>query len=990
MNDYLPRHALRKLHGFMTESGRLQEDPIGHYRRVREIGRGGAGVVYEAVDTQLDRTVALKILHESFGTSEQIRRRFLREARTAAALRHPNIVTVHEVGEADGHMFLAMEHVPGPSLAGLLRSPGRPLERFVTLLEKAARGVGAAHRQGIVHRDLKPGNILIAPPEEPKIADFGLAHIVGSETALTRSGTIVGTPVYMAPEQVRGDSKRISSRTDIYSLGTVLYEILTGRLPHIGINEAEVYDRILNTEPVPPRRIASDIPRSLEAICRKALSKDPGDRHADADAFADDLRRFLEGSPISTQGAGALKRIVRMTVKLRSWILVAAAVLLASTLLLRHFRVGDTEARQNRVELRAEIVRLHLNDVLEARRRGDLERMQQRAAEAEAACRNLLAEASDLPTPYFLLGRLDHLRFHYTSALRWQSQALERSPGFIPARLERALLYARLYEDRMDRLRDSWRRRTHPPFLDRAGTPEEPDPGTLEDGEARKWRERAEADFEGLSTPLAPAFLAHVRGRVEARNLFQNALGAKEEIEEVCERLGRIALRAGKTREALQWYGQGLERDRGSLPLRIGRADVHFQIASSRRGRGADARAHFDAQIEDLEQAVRLAPDRGELWSSLGFARSNVALPDGSPDPSALSRTEQGLQDLERAIALDPSNVEARINRAEIALNRIVFAQLRGEPVDPWFDLAGRDLEAARASAEDLPIVWAALGHFHARRAEVRSQGGEDPLPAYEEALRWLGQTMDSGEQFAPILLFRATVGINAARHLINRKEDPRHYLELALEDLGRAQTISPAWDEVVSLKGCAWTLRGLHKMHERQDPTRDFEAARDALEAAAAMNPQEAETYFLFTTLEVNWGNYDVLVRSDPLDHYEKAATHADRAVTIATDHPVAWFMRGSARGEILRHRLRAGESAEDPEIRKLYGLVVSDFTESLKLNPGDVQPLLRRAECRISMSDWQEARADLEEAVRRAPALVSDPAVAARLELCRSKSSD
>jgi tRNA A-37 threonylcarbamoyl transferase component Bud32 len=300
---------------------------------VREfMGEGATATVWRAWDRELSRPVALKTLKESAGISPIARERFHREAKVAAGLNHPNIVQVHDGGEAEGQLYLVMELVEGRPLSAVLVEGNTSIDEEVRLIEKVARGMAAAHEKGIVHRDLKPSNVLVTGCGEPKVADFGLAHLMDELSALTRTGTMLGTPLYMAPEQVEGRAQEISPRTDVYALGVMLYEAVTGRLPHMSESVRDIYARILKDEPVTPRRLNARVSRVLEAIILKSLQKDPSRRYPQAGALADDLGRCLEGKPVLARGVSALERLWRRVVRQRAALVPAAAAVLGAGL----------------------------------------------------------------------------------------------------------------------------------------------------------------------------------------------------------------------------------------------------------------------------------------------------------------------------------------------------------------------------------------------------------------------------------------------------------------------------------------------------------------------------------------------------------------------------------------------------------------------------------------------------------------------------------
>ena len=271
---------------------------IAGYEILGELGRGGMGVVYRARQVRLNRPCALKMILAGAHAGAEAAARFLAEAEAVARLQHPNIVQIHHIGEADGLPFFELEYVAGGSLDRRLDGTPWPARRAAELVEPLARGVAEAHRQGIVHRDLKPGNVLLAADGTPKITDFGLAKSLAADSGLTRTDSIMGSPSYMAPEQAEGKTKQVGPLADVYALGAILYELLTGRPPFRGTTALETLEQVKNAEPVPPSRLVPGLPRDVETIALKCLQKEPAKRYDSAAALAEDLRRFLGGEPI--------------------------------------------------------------------------------------------------------------------------------------------------------------------------------------------------------------------------------------------------------------------------------------------------------------------------------------------------------------------------------------------------------------------------------------------------------------------------------------------------------------------------------------------------------------------------------------------------------------------------------------------------------------------------------------------------------------------
>jgi TolB-like protein/Tfp pilus assembly protein PilF len=281
---------------------------LGDYELLEEVGRGGQGVVFRARQKSLNRTVALKVISLGQWASKAHLRRFRLEAEAAASLEHPGIVPIHEVGERDGSCYFSMKFVEGGQLDEVAKREPMPIRRAVELIAKVARTVHYAHEHGILHRDIKPGNILLDGKGEPHLTDFGLARLVESESSVTQTLDVLGTPSYMAPEQALGNNVAISSATDVYGLGAVLYQLLTRQPPFAGGATYETIKLLLDTEPRQPRLLNPKIDRDLSTICLKCLEKDPKRRYPSALALAEDLNRWLKHEPILARRTGVFAR----------------------------------------------------------------------------------------------------------------------------------------------------------------------------------------------------------------------------------------------------------------------------------------------------------------------------------------------------------------------------------------------------------------------------------------------------------------------------------------------------------------------------------------------------------------------------------------------------------------------------------------------------------------------------------------------------------
>lgn len=295
---------------------------LGRFLIRRELGRGGFGIVFLADDPTLNRPVALKVPRPEALARPDLRQRFLREARITAGLDHPNIVPVYETGEIGAVCYIASTYCPGVNLATWLKQRPGPMDPHAAarLIAAVTDAVQYAHTQGILHRDLKPSNILLVPVPEgsetldglafvPRLTDFGLAKLKAAEEDATSSGVLLGTPPYMAPEQVEGRLERVGAASDVYALGVILFELLTGTMPFGGPSLLATLEHIRHGEPADLRRLNTCVPRDLETICLKCLHKDPERRYSSAAALADDLRRFLHHEPIEARRRGWADRL---------------------------------------------------------------------------------------------------------------------------------------------------------------------------------------------------------------------------------------------------------------------------------------------------------------------------------------------------------------------------------------------------------------------------------------------------------------------------------------------------------------------------------------------------------------------------------------------------------------------------------------------------------------------------------------------------------
>jgi eukaryotic-like serine/threonine-protein kinase len=353
------------------------------------LGVGGMGIVYKARQVRLDRFVALKMIRAGAGARPQDLTRFESEALAVAAIEHPNIIRIFEIGEYGGMPFCSLEYLAGGSLAKKIGGKPQPVDQAASIVETLAGAMATAHRGNIIHRDLKPANVLLASDGTLKITDFGLAKRLEGDSSQTRSGSILGTPSYMSPEQARGETHSVGPAADQYALGAILYELLTGRPPFQGTSVLDTLDQVRKKEPVPPSQLQPKMPRDIETICLKCLEKEPARRYHDVAALAEDLHRFRAGKPILARPVSAPERLWRWCLRNKGVAALGAAVLLLMMTVAAVLAVGIVTVSRRNEQLRVANVAL-----VDANARAEAKQREAEEQHLEADRKRKLAEAA--------------------------------------------------------------------------------------------------------------------------------------------------------------------------------------------------------------------------------------------------------------------------------------------------------------------------------------------------------------------------------------------------------------------------------------------------------------------------------------------------------------------------------------------------------------------------------------------------------------------
>ena len=877
------------------------------YELLSELGRGGMGVVYKAVQTRLHRVVALKMVLAGAHASADQLARFATEAEAVAALQHPNIVQIYEIGEQNGLPFFSLEFVDGKPLDKYLAGKPQPPRVAAKMMEPISRAMFFAHEHGIVHRDLKPANVLLTREGAPKVTDFGLAKKLESDSSQTKSGTLMGTPSYMAPEQARGEVHLAGPAADIHSLGAMLYEMLVGRPPYLGATPLETMMQVIHSEPVPPRKLMPKLSRDIETICLKCLQKEPARRYASAGELADDLARFQNGEPILARPISKPERAWRWCRRNPRIAALSAAVflLLATASVAMGKLAVDASREQQASEETRKLAEQRLEQATQAistgdhRRAADLLRGRDLRLSTSPDLADVRDEWQKLQSQVELYGEFKRLLAdaHFSGLSGNRDDQLKARKT-----LQELLDLDREIHDHTGRAA--------------AGLPPL---------NAEQQRLFTENQFEAL---LLAAFTEY--------NLYGESADADERTEAVKRAIAWLDeaekilpdTRALYVQRASLWGMLGnqeagkddLER---AAKIKPSSAVDHFWHGLAEFMRGAGARAsgdtakateHYRRAIDQYSDVLRLNPH--DLWGYTQWAACHLELGDFAD--VVIGNTA--------AIDIDPDHATSYVNRAT--------AQLRIGKIDE----ALRDLAAALA-------IDPHCGEAYFNRALVHSHRQQD-----DEALADLDRAIEAKPAFEDAWLNRAETHRRLKRN-DEALRDFEHLIELARDPTA------------ARLRRADY----LHELDRRDEALTDLNAILDrSADHREALRKRTA----LFTELnraEEALADLDHLLRLEP-DDVEALSSRAElRRKLKRNDEALADYGRliELGRDPAQNHRRRADlcrDLGRADEAIAAYGEVV-------KLKPNDADAWFQRAALEFNTGRHAAARDDAGKVIELAP---------------------
>ncbi len=972
----------------------------GRYGLIECLGAGGMGVVWKVHDRELDRVVALKQLRPSAAGDEEAKQRFLREARLAARLRHPNILPVYDVGSDAEGPYLTMQYIDGPTLGDRFHESCEPpragaadagdrLREDIGLLTAVCEAVAHAHREGIVHRDLKPGNVLLDVEGRPQVADFGLAKEVyagavrgdaraGRLLDLTVDGQVLGTPAYMPPEQVEGTLEAIGPRSDVWALGVMLYERLTGKLPFGSTADMSTLWRILHEEVRPPGDLDPGVPSDLGAICMKAVQRTLAERYADAGEMAADLGRWLRGEPVRARPPRAMAGVRRWIGRHRAAVLGGVVAICVAALAVAWGWSAQMRSH-TRTRLAVDRIGRSVEELSDAIRRTPLT-PEARAALARQSLEFIQELVQDDPKygpAYSWRGMLHQALGQGREASEDHDRGCALSPDQAVVWYLRGMHHVDRYADsrplpRVDVMPGGIEFESPPAetsrqrelrdrgLSDLAQMMMAADQGTGMSGERLRTARAMVAAHSGTETGFVDALelleglegsratwlralsLYHLKRFEEAADAYRRVQELWPEYVPALEQAGNAFYALGllrrvskgdvaeSFREAIRAFGAAIERAPNNLEALTGRGNSRKRLAHEIHERGDDASDLMREAIVDFTRCIELRPDRFEALVNRGIIHAELAGQQAARGQDPTAGVRAALADFDAGLLLEPSHFGILTNRGA-ALDTLANWETKrgGDPRAILRDAIRCYSEAMEKNPHHV-IAYNNRGNSYLSLADVERSRGEESAGNYERAIQDLEEALRRSPGYLEAHNNLALAWIGEAKNRGSRGEDLYPSIRAAIATCDRAleRTRSLPW--LYSTRASAYHLLARAQEQSGTDSSESYRKALEDYASSLNLRPNHAPAHLNRGLIHRDIATAKRKRGADACEELQRAIDEFSGAIRCHPGYLKAFLNRGITRNWLGAEKVRR---RQDP--RSEFRGAVEDLDEVLRLNP-------------------------------------------------------